>query len=40
MSDLPVSVRDVTARHVGGRFFDRVKMGLLRDEWLARQDGK
>jgi RimJ/RimL family protein N-acetyltransferase len=25
---------------VRGRFFDRVKMGLLRDEWQARRDGR
>ena len=22
---------------VGGRFYDRIKMGLLRPEWLARR---
>jgi RimJ/RimL family protein N-acetyltransferase len=25
---------------VNGQFFDRIKMGLLRDEWQARRDGK
>ena len=25
---------------VKGQFFDRIKMGLLRDEWQARRDGK
>jgi len=25
---------------VNGQFYDRIKMGLLRDEWQARRDGK
>jgi len=25
---------------VNGKFFDRIKMGLLRDEWQARREGR